>query len=39
MKEAADILQEATTILNHEPDMRDGGLNDRLAKLAEELDM
>ncbi|KAF2369132.1 SET domain [Trinorchestia longiramus] len=39
MKEAGEVLQEATTILNHEPDMRDGGLNDRLSKLAEELEI
>lgn len=39
MKEAADFLQEASVILKHEPEMRDGGLNERLARLSEELEI
>jgi len=39
MKEAAEALQEASLILKHEPEMRDGGLNDRLSKLSQELEM
>lgn len=39
MSEAAVILEEASVILKHEPEMRDGGLNDKLAKLSQELDI
>ena len=39
MEEAAKVLQEASLILKHEPELRDGGLNQKLAKLAEELEM
>ena len=39
MTEAATVLQEASVILKHEPELRDGGLNEKLSLLSEELDM
>ena len=39
MTEAVKVLQEASEILKHEPDMEKGGLDEKLQKLAKDLEM
>ncbi|KAG0718447.1 SET domain-containing protein SmydA-8, isoform A [Chionoecetes opilio] len=39
MTEAVKLLKEATEILRQEPEMEDGGLDETLKKLSEELDL